>query len=306
MTTTSTPTVIDEFRGSWAFLSNFHPAPLRWEGVTYPTSEHAFNAGKTLDMGRREWIAAAPMPGEAKRRGRSVQLRPGWDEYVRYRVMAEVLRAKFTCRQARVQALLSTGGATLSEGTMWHDNVWGDCRCGRPSCAEPGLNHLGRLLMNLRTHLARREVLPPVPAGAPYRIRQLRRFAMTPADYDQLLASQDGHCALCDTIGGQAKTPAGSPISLAVDHDHGCCPERGWSCGRCVRGLLCGGCNGLLGELELGLSGAVWIREFQPELAVKALAYVNGFRMRRGLLTLSGFPEPSRRRPMSAPAVSHS
>lgn len=37
---------------------------------------------------------------------------------------------------------------------------------------------------------------------------------------------------------------------LVVDHDHGCCPGEK-SCGACVRGLLCGGCNsaaGMLGE----------------------------------------------------------
>lgn len=153
MTTTDAPTVIDQFRGRWAFLSNFHPAPLTWEGIEYPTSEHAFNAGKTEDWARRRWIADAPPPREAKRRGRSVPLRPDWDVRVRFEVMAAVLRAKFGCHPGRVDALLSTGSAVLVEGNTWHDNVWGDCQCGRPACAEPGANHLGRLLMELRAQL---------------------------------------------------------------------------------------------------------------------------------------------------------
>jgi predicted NAD-dependent protein-ADP-ribosyltransferase YbiA (DUF1768 family) len=82
-----------------------------------------------------------------------VDLRPGWDETVRFEVMASVLRAKFTCRRERVAALLSTGNAELIEGNRWHDQTWGDCRCGRPACATPGANHLGRLLMELRTDL---------------------------------------------------------------------------------------------------------------------------------------------------------
>jgi ribA/ribD-fused uncharacterized protein len=154
MTDTTAPPVIDEFRGPYGFLSNFHRAPLVWEGITYPTSEHAFNAGKTLDLGHREWIAAAPTPREAKRRGRTVDLRPGWDDRVRFEVMAEVLRAKFTCHPGRIAALLGTGDAELVEGNRWHDRVWGRCYCARPSCRPPGENHLGRLLMELRAELA--------------------------------------------------------------------------------------------------------------------------------------------------------
>jgi ribA/ribD-fused uncharacterized protein len=150
MTTTTT---IDAFRGRWAFLSNFHPAQLTWDGLLYPTSEHAFNAGKTLDPVLRRDIAKAPTPREAKRRGRSVPLRPGWDDTVRFEVMAAVLRAKFCCHPGRVDALLATGEALLVEGNTWHDQTWGDCRCGRTACAEPGANHLGRLLMELRDEL---------------------------------------------------------------------------------------------------------------------------------------------------------
>ncbi|MFE3547411.1 endonuclease domain-containing protein [Streptomyces kronopolitis] len=31
---------------------------------------------------------------------------------------------------------------------------------------------------------------------------------------------------------------------LHLDHDHTCCPGKGESCGQCIRGLLCWGCNG--------------------------------------------------------------
>jgi ribA/ribD-fused uncharacterized protein len=117
------PKQITDFRGRWAFLSNFHPAALTWGGELYPTAEHAFNAGKTCDATERRWVAAAPTPGEAKRRGRTVHLRPHWDEQVRFEVMAEVLHAKFTTHPGRVAALLSTGDARLVEGNTWHDNV---------------------------------------------------------------------------------------------------------------------------------------------------------------------------------------
>jgi hypothetical protein len=30
---------------------------------------------------------------------------------------------------------------------------------------------------------------------------------------------------------------------LVVDHDHQCCPVDRYSCGKCVRGLICRTCN---------------------------------------------------------------
>ncbi len=38
--------VIDRFQGEYSFLSNFHPAPITFERIEYPTVEHAFQAAK--------------------------------------------------------------------------------------------------------------------------------------------------------------------------------------------------------------------------------------------------------------------
>lgn len=141
---------IERFQGSWAFLSNFYPAELVWQGVTYRTSEHAFNAGKTTDPERRLWVAAASTPGEAKLRGRQLRLRPEWDEKVRYQVMAEVLEAKFSFDPERIRRLMLTGNRLLVEGNDWHDVHWGVCSCRNHGFGE---NHLGRLLMELREKL---------------------------------------------------------------------------------------------------------------------------------------------------------
>lgn len=66
-------------------------------------------------------------------------------------------------------------------------------------------------------------------------------YKITLDQYNDMLDSQNGKCAICETH------PGGK--MLAVDHDHKCCPGRR-SCGKCIRGLLCQKCNLLLGRLE--------------------------------------------------------
>jgi ribA/ribD-fused uncharacterized protein len=146
--------VIDRFTGAYAFLNNFHPHPIRYEDRWYRSNEHAFAAAKTLDETVRARIAAAVTPGEAKRLGRAAPLRTWWDQYLRYTVMEELQELKFVPRSELAARLLSTGDAVLIEGNEWHDQVWGDCRCGRATCLSRGMNLLGWMLMRRRTQLA--------------------------------------------------------------------------------------------------------------------------------------------------------
>jgi ribA/ribD-fused uncharacterized protein len=141
---------ISRFSGPYRFLSNFYPAPIIWEGIRYPTNEHAFQAAKTLDPQARQDIALAPTAALAKSRGRHVLLRPGWDDTVRYAVMQQLLDIKFSDDLLR-QQLLGTGSATLVEGNTWHDMHWGVCTCPRHD--GMGLNWLGRLLELTRAGL---------------------------------------------------------------------------------------------------------------------------------------------------------
>lgn len=64
----------------------------------------------------------------------------------------------------------------------------------------------------------------------------MRNYGITLADYDRMVAEQDGKCAICGRI------PAGkhNQARLHVDHDH--------RTGR-IRGLLCSHCNRGLGFL---------------------------------------------------------
>lgn len=70
------------------------------------------------------------------------------------------------------------------------------------------------------------------------------RFKRSTEWYAETLAIQGVHCALCSAVPSTRR--------FHVDHDHACCPCVGtrYTCGKCVRGILCDGCNTRLGYLE--------------------------------------------------------
>ena len=139
---------VQEFQGDYRFLSNFWPADVMYQGVLYRSAENAYQAAKCADPADRvRFMGVAP--AEAKRMGKTVRLRPGWDA-VKDGIMKEIVLDKFTRNPDLRRKLVATGGMALREGNAWGDRYWGvDLSTGE------GENRLGRILMDVREGIVR-------------------------------------------------------------------------------------------------------------------------------------------------------
>lgn len=75
----------------------------------------------------------------------------------------------------------------------------------------------------------------PESAAAVRRRQKLKRYGLTPEDYNRMVEDQGGNCAICLREG---VLDPGSLMRLGVDHNH--------RTGK-VRGLLCRPCNRAIG-----------------------------------------------------------
>lgn len=141
--------IIATFQGPNRFLSNFFPARFVWAGLIWKTAEHAYQAAKVAHGADKDtWIDKvhnAKTPGDAKRLGKKVPLRKGWEK-IKNEMMHRVVLQKFVQNPSLMKKLVDTGDAILEEGNTWDDNYWGKCPPGAPE----GENWLGKILMDIR------------------------------------------------------------------------------------------------------------------------------------------------------------
>jgi len=140
-------------------FSNLYPRPIEFEGRIFPTSEHAYQAGKAQKPAVREWILSAPTPALAAMAAHGLyvwDVVPDWAK-IKFDRMRAVLRAKFDQHADLKELLMSTGSARLVEaGTVNNavNRLWGEVD-------GKGENMLGVMLMELRSAYA----LKPVSTG---------------------------------------------------------------------------------------------------------------------------------------------
>lgn len=132
-------------------FSNFSPHPILQDGLLWPTVEHYYQAqkfgGTAAAMELMTLIRQAPTAAAAAALGRDParSLRPDWDG-VKREIMLAAVRTKFHTHGEIRAILLGTGEEVLVEDSPT-DYYWG---CG---CDRTGANHLGRILMQVRSEL---------------------------------------------------------------------------------------------------------------------------------------------------------
>lgn len=139
---------IREFRGEHRYLSNFYEVPGGIEalGMSAPTTEHIYQAAKTTVPQEIDTILAAASPGQAKRLGQTCTLSDDWNER-RLETMIAIQRAKYA-NPEMARRLRLTAKREIVEGNTWGDTFWGvDLDSGE------GSNHLGKIIMQIRSNI---------------------------------------------------------------------------------------------------------------------------------------------------------
>ena len=148
------PAEIRFYRASdkpYGAFSNLYRRSMIFEGETFPTSEHAYQAGKARKRAVRDWLMNAPSPALLAMAAHGLyywDVAPGWST-TKFERMRRVLRAKFAQHEDLRQLLVGTGDARLVESATVDNEVnrlWGEVN-------GVGRNMLGTMLMELRAEL---------------------------------------------------------------------------------------------------------------------------------------------------------
>lgn len=134
----------------YEFTNFYFGKPITIDGLEWKTTEHYFQAQKFAGTPYVEFIREMSRPREAFDFSRNSSVsewqRKDWHQ-VKQSVMYKALLAKFSQCQHLREMLASTGDRELVEHSPF-DRYWGDGGDGS------GENHLGKLLMKVRSHIS--------------------------------------------------------------------------------------------------------------------------------------------------------
>ncbi len=138
------PEEIISFRDEYAFLDNLYPVDIVFEGLVYPCAESAFQASKLMDNTERKRFVSYSRD-KARMVGSRITPYEGWEDK-KLTVMETLLKEKFLQYPELRRKLLETGERKLIAGNKKGQTFW-----GTDLTTWEGQNHLGEILMNIRT-----------------------------------------------------------------------------------------------------------------------------------------------------------
>lgn len=146
--------IINGFFNENRFLSNFYPAVVSLNGITFGSVEAAYQAAK---CGNYEEFAKfeSYSSQKAKQQGKLVTIRPDWDS-IKFDIMTMLVEQKFHRNRELLKQLINTGNKALIEANQWRDRYWGvyyRLTDNGKWTNFGGENNLGRILMSTRDKL---------------------------------------------------------------------------------------------------------------------------------------------------------
>lgn len=139
--------MIEQFRKEYGWLSNFTDVTIVLDDIKYRSVEHAYMSAKSDE---KEWkLFCADFNNTAskiKLESKTIKIKQNWN-LIKLQVMEDCLRQKFNQEPFKTQ-LINTNDMYIQEGNNWSDKYWGVCLK-----TNQGSNHLGKLIMKIRTEL---------------------------------------------------------------------------------------------------------------------------------------------------------
>ena len=148
------------FAGQSAYLSNFYPCDMEYNGITYSCAEQAYQHTKAKVAGDENTAAQilnVTNPLQIKRLGDKVKAGPEWIK-LRLDQLQRINRAKYTQHHDLARKLKATHPTPLIEGTI--DSLWGGGlhfdSVGYDENDFHGKNAFGSILADVRADLLQR------------------------------------------------------------------------------------------------------------------------------------------------------
>ncbi len=137
---------INGFCGEYQFLSNYYPAKVVRNGLTYGSAEAGYQASKFDSNPQIQKLFTSLSPDDSKTLSRSIPFDANTFYLVDKQIMQQLLISKFSDPSLN-QKLKATGSKQLIEFNTWGDIYWGQCIVNG---VLTGKNALGQILMTVR------------------------------------------------------------------------------------------------------------------------------------------------------------